>query len=138
MVVAGDATPEKTLREASKLGAHVFRAEGSDYPQPRVVLRLLNEHLNVCAVLLEGGPIVNGSFLAQGVVDELFLTLSPKIFGSRVDALTIASSAGDELPATNFGLVSVHTSLQEGELYLRYANTARREYATRSAPVSDK
>ena len=138
VVVAGAATPEETLREASKLDVRILRVEGSDYPEPRKVLRLLKERLNVSSVLLEGGPTVNGSFVSQGVVDELFLTLSPKLLGSRADALTIASTVGDEQHATDFGLISVHASAREGELYLRYANSARRECRASSDSVSDK
>ena len=125
VVVAGDATPEKTLREASDLGVSVLRAEGSDFPQPPEILRLLKQEFGIGAVLLEGGPTVNGSFLASDKVDELFLTLSPKISrrGEGAPPLAIAKT---EAPApADFDLASIHSSHEEGELYLRYLRRSR-------------
>ena len=38
--------------------------------------------LSACASLLcEGGPTLFGSLLGEGLVDELFLTLAPKLTG---------------------------------------------------------
>lgn len=125
VIIAGQATPGKTLREASNLGARVFRAQSSGMPEPREVLKLLKDLLNVGTVLLEGGPSVNGSFLSSAVVDELFLTLSPKIFLSSQDTLSLAASHKPELTITDFDLTSVHSSPKTGELYLRYAKRHR-------------
>ena len=121
-VVAGGAAPESTLREASDLGVDVLRAEGSYLPEPHEVLRLLKERRDVATVLLEGGPTVNGSFLSSGAVDELFLTLSPKIFSSPQAAPpSLALATGTSRPFdARFDLASVHSSPHEGELYLRY------------------
>ncbi|MGH2824608.1 MAG: RibD family protein, partial [Thermoleophilaceae bacterium] len=46
------------------------------------------------SVLCEGGPTLNSHLLAAGLVDELFLTLNPKLAGGAA-ALTIV--AGREL-----------------------------------------
>lgn len=118
-VVAGKATPESTLREASTLGIGILRAKRR-VPDPPEILGLLRERLDVSTVLLEGGPTVNGSFLSAGRVDELFLTLTPKISGSRQDALTLVTPGQAEPSTTRFDLESVHSSTAEGELYLRY------------------
>jgi riboflavin-specific deaminase-like protein len=59
-----------------------------------LVERLRTEH-GVRSVLCEGGPTLNASLFAYGLVDELFLTLAPQIVGGR-DALTIV--AGEPLP----------------------------------------
>lgn len=121
IVVAGPTTPRATLAAASDLGLRILRAKGPGLPNPRDVLRLLKDHLGVRALLLEGGPAVNGSFLSAEAVDELFLTLSPKISRSPHDAPTIASPGERYHPATtDFDLASVYSSPDEGELYLRY------------------
>lgn len=120
VVISGDNTPEMTLREAHALGACILRAEGAALPEPRKVLLLLRDHLNVRTVLLEGGPSINGSFLSSGIVDEIFLTLSPKIFFSHGDSLTLVSTHKAEHPATHLDLASTYLSAHEGELYLRY------------------
>ncbi len=120
IVVASDTTPETTLKEASELGVCVLQAEGSGLPQPREVLRLLKERMAVGTVLLEGGPRINASFLSSGDVHELFLTVSPKIHRSHRDTLTLAAHGDSEPPTARFDLASIHSSVQESELYLRY------------------
>ena len=83
------------------------------------LFRILEEEFGVRRLLVEGGPTVNHSFLSGGHVNELFLTLAPRIFGDR-DAPNIAAGP-DTLPdkVREAGLVSVH-AVQGGELYLRY------------------
>jgi len=85
------------------------------------LLRILEEDLGVRRLLVEGGPTVNRSFLSAGHVDELFLTLAPKISGDG-DAPNIVSGAEESLPdkiRDEVRLVSIHAAAS-GELYLRY------------------
>jgi 2,5-diamino-6-(ribosylamino)-4(3H)-pyrimidinone 5'-phosphate reductase len=67
-------------------------------------------------VLCEGGPTLNSFLLAAGLVDELFLTLNPKLLGGA-SAITIV--AGRELvePA-ELELVSLAEAA--GELFTRW------------------
>ena len=55
----------------------IVRIEG---PDPRAVMADLRAR-GVRALLCEGGPTLNGALLEAGVVDELFLTLSPMLSG---------------------------------------------------------
>ncbi len=82
---------------------------------PRLLAYLHDEH-GVRSVLCEGGPTLNSHLFAAGLVDELFLTLNPKVVGGA-SALTIV--AGRELvePAES-RLVTV--AEHEGELYTRW------------------
>ena len=99
--------------ELPGLGAHVEYARvGDDLPR---LMAELHER-GVRSVLCEGGPTLNSFLLAAGLVDELFLTLNPKLLGGAA-ALTIV--AGRELvePA-ELDLVSVAEA--EGELYTRW------------------
>ena len=64
-------------------------------------------------LLCEGGPTLNRALLAEGLLDELFLTLSPVISGEAGPAIVAAGeSAALELR-------SVATA--DGDLYLRYS-----------------
>src|SRR6201999_1733946 len=44
-------------------------------------LRHLREERGIRAVLCEGGPRLHGELQAAGLVDDLFLTIAPKIAG---------------------------------------------------------
>lgn len=71
-------------------------------------------------VLVEGGPHVLSSFLKHNLIDEVFLTIAPKIFGNENNA-TLTMIEGHLFPpqeVKKFNLVSVKQV--ENELYVRY------------------
>ncbi len=82
---------------------------------PLLMARLHSEH-GIRSVLCEGGPTLNSFLLAADLVDELFLTLNPKLLGGAA-ALTIVAGRQLVEPA-ELELVS----LAEGgsELYTRW------------------
>jgi riboflavin-specific deaminase-like protein len=88
------------------------------YPDPAEALRVLRTQYAVERLLVEGGPSLNRALISGGLVDELFLTVAPKLFGAGpTDATTIIAGA---LPApVSLRLLSVH--LVADELFLRYA-----------------
>jgi riboflavin-specific deaminase-like protein len=96
------------------LGDQVAYARVGD-DVPLLMARLRDDH-GVRSVLCEGGPTLNSHLLAAGLVDELFLTLSPKLVGGAA-ALTIG--AGRELvePA---GLELISVAAGEGDLFTRW------------------
>jgi 2,5-diamino-6-(ribosylamino)-4(3H)-pyrimidinone 5'-phosphate reductase len=79
-------------------------------------LRWLRKKWNVRRLLCEGGGELNGALLHAGLVDELHLTICPKIFGGRT-APTIADGKGFErlADAAKFRLKSAR--LVAGELF---------------------
>lgn len=78
--------------------------------------RLRSDH-GIRSLMCEGGPTLNGTLFAEGLVDELFLTVATTVAGAGED-LTIV--AGDALPGpVGLELLSVHES--EGHVFLRYA-----------------
>ena len=69
------------------------------------------------SVLCEGGPSLNRALLAAGLLDELFLTLSPLVTGDETQPAIVMGGA---LPAPiPLALRSIATA--DGELYLRYS-----------------
>jgi riboflavin biosynthesis pyrimidine reductase len=56
--------------------------EPDEVTLPRV-MRDLHGQFGVSTLLCEGGPTLFGSLVAEGLVDELFLTLSPKLVGGE-------------------------------------------------------
>ncbi len=85
----------------------------------------LRERFSVQTVLCEGGPHLACQLLAAGLVDELFLSLSPTLAGgdhSGEECLRIL--AGEELtPALNVELLGVLQS--DSGLFLRYGVSER-------------
>ena len=81
------------------------------------VMRLLRREYGIRLLLCEGGPTVFSSLLTQGLVDELFLTLAPKLVGG---GMSPTISTGMELPEPA-SLRLVWLLENAGSLYLRYA-----------------
>jgi riboflavin biosynthesis pyrimidine reductase len=113
--VAAQTASETQARLAQR--ARVFVA-GEERPDPAEAIRVLQQEYGVRHVLCEGGPSLNRSLLAAGVLDELFLTLAPKLLAG--DGLPlVAGSALD--PPVPLHLLTLYE--HESELYLRYRVT---------------
>jgi riboflavin biosynthesis pyrimidine reductase len=74
-------------------------------------------------ILTEGGPTLIGQFLAEDLVDELFLTISPRLFGRRTGDLRKGLVEGVDLGGKPLELASVRR--HGSHLFLRYVR--RRE-----------
>lgn len=68
------------------------------------------------ALLCEGGPTLNAALLAQGLVDELCLTIAPALVGMGGGKRIIG---GAPLPQM-VGLELAHVLEEDGNLFLRY------------------
>jgi riboflavin biosynthesis pyrimidine reductase len=79
----------------------------------------LRQRFGVRTVLCEGGPHTNSRLLADGLVDELFLSLSPKLAGGDPtgEALRIVSGPEIDPPAE---LELLNALEHESHLFLRY------------------
>jgi riboflavin-specific deaminase-like protein len=86
-------------------------------PDLAAAMRALRAEHGVRSILCEGGPTLNRALLAAGLVDELFLTLSPQVVGGAHPLTAVAGTPLDE-PA-RLDIVTVHEA--GGELFLRYA-----------------
>jgi riboflavin-specific deaminase-like protein len=84
---------------------------------PTTMMRRLRSDYDVRTLLCEGGPILFGALLREGLVDELFLSVAPKLTGGgNAPAIT----SGPELPELQ--ALSLVWALEQGSaLYLRYA-----------------
>jgi riboflavin-specific deaminase-like protein len=80
------------------------------------LMAILHDDHRVRSVLCEGGPTLNAFLLAAGLVDELFLTLSPKLIGGAA-ALTIV--AGRDLVEPR-ELELVWAAEGDGDLFTRW------------------
>lgn len=87
----------------------------------RAMLRHMRQELGTDVLLVEGGPILNGKFVAGGWVDEYFLTLGPVIVSGHNGAGTVTGRATASLSSvTHLALVSAIANPATDEVYLRY------------------
>jgi riboflavin biosynthesis pyrimidine reductase len=118
----------RTRFDAVMIGAGTMRAERygelgrrlvvvESGPDGRVDLATLLRSLRkegVRALLCEGGPTLHGALQASGLVDELFLTIAPKLAGGEAPRIVEG-----ELPAV--AELELGWLLEEdGELFARY------------------
>jgi riboflavin-specific deaminase-like protein len=91
----------------------VYERTGDDLPL--LAARLRQEH-GVRSVVCEGGPTLNFHLLSAGLVDELWLTLNPKLAGGAA-ALTIVAGRGLVEPLE---LEPISVAEGEGDLFTRW------------------
>ena len=91
----------------------VYERTGEDL---QLLMARLREEHGVRSVLCEGGPTLNSYLLSAGLVDELWLTLNPKLAGGAA-ALTIV--AGREL-VEPLELEPISVAEAEGDLFTRW------------------
>ncbi len=103
--------------------AHIIRQQHPQVDLTKALAWLRTQRIE--RLLCEGGGTLNYAMFRDNLVDQLFLTLAPKIKGGEHIRTPVE---GDGLPRERVGeltLVSVYT--HDGELYLRYrANTRAR------------
>lgn len=115
--------------DAVMIGAGTKRAEGYEGMSKRLVvvesgpegrvdlpglLHSLREE-GIRALLCEGGPTLHGSLQAAGLVDELFLTIAPKLSGGGAPPRILEGELDDVVPLELAWLLE-----DGGELYARY------------------
>jgi riboflavin-specific deaminase-like protein len=91
VLTTGQAGEDK-LKPLRELGAEV-KVLGAREIDFRKALRWLSEKWKVKRLLCEGGGELNDALFRAGLVDEVHLTICPKIFGGRT-APTIAEGVG--------------------------------------------
>lgn len=107
-----------TELDASRLTAEVevVRLDPGELTLTTMMRRLRSTY-DVRSVLCEGGPTLFGALLQEDLVDELFLSLSPKLTGGGT-APAITSGP----PLAELRRLSLVWALEhESSLYLRYA-----------------
>jgi 5-amino-6-(5-phosphoribosylamino)uracil reductase len=75
-------------------------------------------------VFIDGGPTLLASFIEQNLLDEIFLTISPKIFGNEPKLVStfVEGKLFDSLSIPHFKILSVK---QKGnEVFLRYERSS--------------
>jgi riboflavin biosynthesis pyrimidine reductase len=118
-----------TTRAAARLvvppASEVVAVNDGDWVDPVGAIAALRARGHA-SILSEGGPTLFTSFVAAGVVDELFLTMSPLLAG-RAGAPRLSLADGAELlPDIRVAGTLLSVRRHGGHLFLRYELTSRR------------
>jgi 2,5-diamino-6-(ribosylamino)-4(3H)-pyrimidinone 5'-phosphate reductase len=116
LIFTAEAAGKETITRLGTKG-RVFVSGGAEVDL-RQMMSILSAEFGLRMAVVEGGPALNYALLRDGLVDELLLTLAPKIVGGR-RALSIVEGpelAPEEMP--HLALLSVYR--HESELFLRY------------------
>lgn len=108
------------LRAVVPAGSEVVPVTGGDWVDGRDAVAALHERGHTL-LLSEGGPNLFASLLAAGVVDELFLTLSPVLAGRAPGDVRLSLVEGLAfLPQARAAGTLRSVRRHEGHLFLRY------------------
>jgi riboflavin biosynthesis pyrimidine reductase len=88
---------------------------------PEGMLQMLARDYGVKVALYEGGPTLLASFLAEGMIDELFLTVAPQIAGHEAGLHRLALLEGHAFKPTDaLWTTLLSVKLAGSHLLLRY------------------
>ena len=116
-IIVTSALGEARMRGKLPGGARIARLDAHPFGGRALLDLLAAEGARV--VLTEGGPSLVGQLLKEGLLDELFLTTSPRLFGRRPGDGRKSLVEGIDLGGRSLDLLSVRR--HESHLFLRYA-----------------
>lgn len=119
IILTTERAPASCLRKLQRVGA-IIHVCGKERINFTAALPWLRREWNVRRLLCEGGGEVNAALLRASLVDEIHLTLCPKIFGGRT-----APTLADGIDLKHLGAatrVRLKSARRIGdELFLTYA-----------------
>jgi 2,5-diamino-6-(ribosylamino)-4(3H)-pyrimidinone 5'-phosphate reductase len=92
IVLVSESADKGRIARLQKRGA-IVHAAGKTKINFRAALEWLRTEWNVKRLLCEGGGEINAALFREGLVDEVYMTLCPTVFGGR-DAPTLADGEG--------------------------------------------
>jgi riboflavin biosynthesis pyrimidine reductase len=81
LIVTTEAGAERLARRTLPSSTRLRVVAGERGASAAAILEMLSLERACDIVLTEGGPTLMGDFIAEGLLDELFLTLSPQVAG---------------------------------------------------------
>ncbi|MGN1281964.1 MAG: dihydrofolate reductase family protein [Succinivibrio sp.] len=122
LVVLGEDTASQEYLDYLKEREISYTFAGSDGHDLKKALKSIYSDFGIKNVLLCGGGILNGDFLSQGLIDELYLVLYPGIDGlSGVNSIFEYKGAPGEKPCRGQTLELISCNVERaGVVVLRY------------------
>lgn len=107
------------LRETVPAASEVVAVNDGDQVDLQLAVECLHERGH-SLILSEGGPTLFASLLESGIVDELFLTISPLLAGRDADARLPLIEGVELMPDATANLELLSARRHENHLFLRY------------------
>lgn len=128
IVAVTDQAPEEKIRTLEELGAQVLVISEGKKGQSAAVPHGVNlkelfrrlEKMRLRRILVEGGGELNWSLLRLGLVDELIVTIAPKIAGGRLATTLVEGDGFDEIAQGISLQLKRMEQKNTGELILHY------------------
>lgn len=123
------AAPEGSRRIAEEEGYEAGEApvrvletpdSGGGRADLRWLLRVLKSEYGVDRLLVEGGPTLNRSLIDEGLADDLFLTVAPKLLLGPEASILSAGHSGEPRSSGPRDLTLISAYSAGGEIFLRY------------------
>ncbi len=126
IVLVGPGPDAQHRAQLASGGAEVVQLKGPGRPPAAAILEAIRSKVGSGIVLTEGGPSLLSTFIADDLVDEIFLTLSPFVagrdrFSQRPTLVTDIAFSPDEAP--RWQLLSLKKAFDH--LFLRYRRHRR-------------
>lgn len=107
----------KRVEGYGRIGTRLIVVESGPEGRADLPALLLSLHEEgVKALLCEGGPTLHGALQAASLVDELFLTIAPRLSGGGVPPRILEGELDEVIPLELAWLLE-----QDGELFARYS-----------------
>jgi 2,5-diamino-6-(ribosylamino)-4(3H)-pyrimidinone 5'-phosphate reductase len=129
IVAVTDQAPEKKIHKLEDMCANVLvisegkRGQSAAVPHGVNLKELFGklEKMGLRSILVEGGGELNWSLLRLGLIDELTVTIAPKIAGGRLATTLVEGDGFDEIAqGIRLKLNNVEEWKKTGELLLHY------------------
>ncbi|MEW6044748.1 MAG: 2,5-diamino-6-(ribosylamino)-4(3H)-pyrimidinone 5'-phosphate reductase [Thermoproteota archaeon] len=117
IIAVSKKAPKKNLSRLARYPIRIITA-GKDKVEIKKLLRIIYKE-GIKTILLEGGGTTNWDFVSKGLVDEVIVTVSPRLVGGK-DATTLVEGAGFAKIADSMKLKLRKAVRHDGEIVLYY------------------
>jgi 2,5-diamino-6-(ribosylamino)-4(3H)-pyrimidinone 5'-phosphate reductase len=117
IIAVSKKAPKKNLSNLAKYPVKIITT-GKDKVEIKKLLGILYKE-GIKTILLEGGGTTNWDFVNKGLVDEVIVTVSPRLVGGK-DATTLVEGAGFAKIADSVKLKLRKAVRYDGEIVLHY------------------
>lgn len=119
IIVVSEKISQKNIARLQRYGLEVLKCGRNKINLKKLLYFLKKKKIKT--LLVEGGGTTNWSFIKDGLVDEIIVTVTPFILGGK-DAISIVEGRGFDKVSQAYGLKLKKVHRIQNELILHYTN----------------